>query len=175
MSGTTGVALAYERVAMLNIGTKNASGGYDATGTNAANFVLMGEGFESLEESLNPTVDEVQYISDENATKSITGYAPEWSFDGTVIKDNNVVTFLRNIAKGLVTGATAEAEVVLYDVWSVTAGTVAATKYTVAIQMDSGGSLAGGEKLKFSGSLLNQGDPVDGTFTIATSAFAASV
>jgi len=165
----------YERVAMLNIGTKNAAGGYDASGTNAADFHLMGTGFESLDDSLNPAVDEVTYISDVSATKSITAYAPEWSFDGSVIKDDDVVTFLRNIGKTLATGADAEAEVVLYDVWDASGSVVDAQKYTIAMKIDAIGTGGGGEKLKFSGALLGKGDPVEGNFNTDTDVFTADV
>ena len=157
---------------MLNIGTRNAAGGYDATGID---YHLMGEGFESIEENLNPTTDEVTYVNDRTATKSVTGYAPEWSFSGDVIKDSEVVTFLRNKAKTNASGIDAEAELVLYDVWSVVANEVAAVKYECAIAMDSAGTMVGGEKLTFSGTIMAKGDPIPGTFNTSTSAFTATV
>lgn len=171
MSDDTGVAMRYERIAYLNIGTKNASGTYDASGVD---FRLMGDGFESLDDSLNPNVDETQYISDTAASKTITGYAPEWSFDGSVIKDSDVIDFIRDIGKNLSTGSDSECEIVMYDVWDLSGSTVAAQKYICAVKVDSIGSGSGGEKLKFSGSILGKGDPVDGTFDTSALTFTAS-
>ena len=157
MAGT-GAAVRNERVAYLYTGSA---------------YYLMGTGFESLDDSLNPTVDEVTYINEVSATKTITGYAPEWSFDATVIKDDAVVSYLRNIGKTLATGGSAESNVVIFDAWDVVTGVAPAIKYPVTISMDSIGAGAGGEKLTMSGTLLGNGDPVPGDFTIATKTFVA--
>ncbi len=172
--GSTGIAIAYERVAMLNIGPHNAAGGYDAS---AINFVIMGPGFKSIDEALNPSIDEVTYVNDESATKTVTGYAPNWDFDGDVIKDDDVVAFIRNIGKTQATGADAEAQIVMFDMWDVDPAdfTVDAEMYTVAVQVDSGASITGGEKLGFKGSLLGKGDVVAGTYNTSTDTFTASV
>lgn len=162
---TTGPALRYERVAYLNTGT-----------LLSPTWSLIGEGFETLDDELNPEVDEVTYISDASATKTITAYAPEWNFDATVIKDDTVVTYLRNIGAELSTGADAETEVVMFDLWNVAIdGTVDAKKFSVAVQIDSIASGAGGEKLQMSGALLSKGDPVDGSFDTDTLVFTADV
>ena len=161
MAGT-GPAMRYERQAFLNIGT-----------SLVPVYKRMGTGFESLDDALNPAVDEVTYISDVSATKSITAYAPEWSFDGAVIKDSDVIAYLRAIGNDQATGANAETDVVLFDVWDVDPDTleVPCKQFAVAVKMDSIGGGAGGEKLTFGGSLLGKGDPVDGYFDTATDTF----
>lgn len=159
------VALRHERIAFLNIGTPTLP-----------TWKLMGTGFTDLSDSRNPEVDETQYISDESKTKSITGYGPEWSFEGDVIKDDALIERLRAIGADLKTGADAEAELVEFDAWEVAVdGTVAANKFAVAVQIDSIASGAGGEKLGFSGALLGKGDPVSGVWDTTTSTFDDSV
>jgi hypothetical protein len=166
---TSGIAMSYERIGMLNIGTKNASGGYDASGSN---FALMGKGFEKIDESTNPNVDEKTYVNDVSSTKTVTGYAPEWAFSGDVIKDNAVITFLRNIGKTQKSGSDATAEFLLYDLWAVDAsGSVVAQKYNCTVQVDDAGSIEGGSTLTFSGSILGNGSPVQGTFATSTKIF----
>ena len=161
MAGT-GPAMRYERQAFLNIGTEIAPV-----------YKRMGTGFETMDDALNPAVDEATYISDVNATKSITSYAPEWSFDGAVIKDSDVIAFIRAIGKDQATGADAETDVVLFDVWDVDPLTleVPCEKFAVAIKVDSIGGGAGGEKLTFGGSLLGKGDPTDGYFDTSDDTF----
>jgi len=156
----TGTAMRYERVAMLNTGTELAP-----------EYHLMGKGFESLDDKLNANVDEATYVSDKSASKTITGYAPEWGFDGAVIKDEDTISFLRAIGDGLATGSAAETDVVIFDVWDVDGIThiVTAKKYPVVVQMESVGSGKGGEKLGFSGTLLGNGDPIDVDFNVDTS------
>jgi hypothetical protein len=166
MADATGAAMRYEYPAFLNIGT-----------AVSPDYVLMGTGFSKLDDKLSPKIDEVVYINDVSATKTLTGYSNEWSFDATVIKDDDVVTFLRDIGKAQSTGADAETDVVMFDMWDVSAGTglVDAKRYPVTVSMESIGSGSGGEKLTMSGSLLGSGDPVDGVFDTADDTFDADV
>jgi hypothetical protein len=156
----SGTAMRYERVAMLNTGTELAP-----------EYHLMGKGFESIDDKLNANVDEATYVSDKSASKTITGYSPEWGFDGAVIKDEETVSFLRAIGDGLATGAAAETDVIIFDVWDVDVLThiVTAKRYPVVVQMESVGSGKGGEKLAFKGTLLGNGDPSDVDFNVDTS------
>lgn len=164
MAGT-GPAMRYERQAFLNIGT-----------LVAPVYKRMGTGFEAMDDALNPTVDEATYISDVNATKSITSYAPEWSFDGAVIKDSDVIAYIRAIGEDQATGVNAETSVVLFDVWDVNPSTleVPCKKFAVAVKVDSIGGGGGGEKLTFGGSLLGKGDASDGYFHTATDTFSVT-
>lgn len=157
---TTGAAMRYDAVAMLNIGT-----------ALAPVYKIMGKGFENLSDKLGAKVDETQYVNDRSASRTVTGYSPEWGFDGAVIKDDDVVTFLRAIADSQATGAGAETDMVVFDVWEVDAVTklVAAKKYPVVVQMDSVRGGKGGEKLTFAGTLLGNGDPTDVTFNTTDS------
>lgn len=161
MAGT-GAAMRYERIARLNTGT-----------AQSPVWSLMGTGFESLDDARNANVDSTQYVSDVSATNTVTGYSPELSFDGTVIKDDAVVEKLRAIGLAEATGAAAEVEIVEYDLWEVSAvdGTVPARKRTMTVVMDSVGTGAGGEKLGFSGTLQAKGDAVDGTYDTDTNTF----
>ena len=161
MAGT-GAAMRYEGVAMLNTGT-----------IDLPVYRLMGQGFDKLDDKLSPKVDSTTYISDAAETKTVTSYAPEWGFDATVIKDDAVVTFLRNLGKKLATGSAAETQIVLFDAWDVDAVSfeAPAKRFTVAVSIDfiSGGK--GGEKLTMSGTLLAKGDPLSGFFDTGNSHF----
>jgi len=168
----TGPAYRHERVAFFNTGT-----------TASPVYVLMGEGFETLDDSRNPEVDETAYVNSVNKVKTIGSYGPEWAFDGTVIKESTVIAFLRAIGDNLSIGNDAASDIVVFDMWSTTAGgdlntttgIAAAKRYPVSVQMDSTGGGPGAEKLKFSGVLLGTGDPTDGTFDTADNTFTESI
>ena len=164
-TASTGTAMRYERVAFLNTGT-----------IAAPVWALMGKGFEALDDALNPNVSEKTYVSDKSASKTITGYAPEWSIEGSVIKDEATITFLRAIGETLAVGESAEAEVIVFDLWDVDSGTkyVDGYKYPVVVQMDSIGGGSGGEELAFSGSLLANGDPTAVSFDTVNKAVVES-
>jgi hypothetical protein len=157
-------AIRYELVTYLDIGT-----------APTVTYTLMGEGFKSIEDSQNPETDSVVYVSDIAATKSLKSYAPEFSFEGDIIKDNTVIEFLRNKGKTQAVGSDAETTIVSYDVWEEVANEVPAIQYAVAVAMDTLGGGEGGEKAGFSGTLLGIGDAVQGTFNTSTHVFTADV
>lgn len=148
-----------ERVARINTGT-----------TQTPIWTLMGTGFSTLDEALNPKVESTQYISDSSSTTSVTGYEPQFSFEGDVIKNDAVIELLRAMGATLATGAGCEVEVVVYDAWeeNVTTKQAPAQKFTMAVAMDSTASGSGGEKLGFSGTLHAVGDPIQGYFDLVT-------
>ena len=159
-----GAAMRNEVVAYLNTGASFA----------VPTFTLMGTGFDKLDDELNPVEDSVTYVHEATATTTLTGYEAAWSFDATVIKDDAAVTKLRGIGKSRATGANAQCDIVTYDVWDVATGTVPAVRQKVAVVMDNISNGAGGEKLGMSGTLKAVGDPIPGTFTVATKAFVAT-
>lgn len=154
------VIMRYQRVARLNIGTEASP-----------IWELMGEGFNTLDVSLNPKIDETQYINDENASKSLTGYSPQWDFDADVIDNQKVIEYIRAIAAINGIGNEAESQILVYDLWEVSGDTVSAVRYDCIIAVDSDGSGAGGEKLSISGTIHATGDPVTGTFNVSTRTF----
>lgn len=145
----------------------------DITPASTPTYTLMGEGFTELTDSLNPEVSEKTYISDTSATKRVSSYSPEWSFEADVIKDQAIGEFLRNIGKSLSTGADCETTMVTYDMWELVGDLVPAHKHTVAVAMDSVASGAGGEDLTMNGTLMGVGDCVSGTYNVVSGVFTA--
>lgn len=149
----------------------------NTTPSTTATYSIMGTGFESLDDSRSPQTDTVTYIDDRAATKTVTGYEPEWSFEGKRLEDgdSDALDFLVGIALAESVGDDAETDIVEYDVTLVQTGEVDAYQHTVAVAMDSISKGAGGENLKFSGTLLGKGDVVAGTYNIAAGTFTPTV
>lgn len=140
-------------------------------------FEFMSSGFTDLSDSRNPDVSSKIYINDVNESKTIRKHAPEWAFSFDRLSDDAVHVAIVGIGEGQLTGSDAEAAYVEFlstDVDAIT-GLVDAKKYTVAVQVDSTGSGAGGEELVCSGVLHGVGDPVDGVWDTATNTFTADV
>ena len=71
-------------------------------------FVLMGAGFKTLDESPAAQTSSTRYINDKSASKSINGYDWTTAFDIDQIKDEKAVEFICKIGKEQLTGEDAE-------------------------------------------------------------------
>jgi hypothetical protein len=154
-------AMRNERVAFLDI----------TPGEATPTYTLMGEGFTEVNDSLNPNVTEKTYIHESSATKRVASYAPEWAFNADVIKDSDIIEFLRDIGKAQKTGVDCETTMVIFDMWEAINGEVPAYRYAVTVALDNIGNGAGGEELTMSGNLLGIGDPVSGIFNTSDDTF----
>lgn len=159
------VAMKYERQGFLNTGT-----------LAVPVWTRIGQGIKEFADSLNPVVDETAYVDDVAATKTVTGYGPEWTLEFDVIKDGTLTDYIRAIGEGLETGADAETELVVFDLWELDEGTdeCPCKKFAVAVKVDSIGGGAGGEKLTGSATLLGKGDPISGYFDVTLNEFGTS-
>lgn len=144
-------------------------------GASAANYALMGVGFNTLDENPSAQADGKTYIHERAQSNQIKSYQPSFPFDSDLIADNTAVMALYDIGRNHRTGADAEKEYVRVELFRPIASkenTFAARKFRVAVQVESF-SGGGGEAVKASGNLLGVGDFIDGEFNTATRAFTA--
>lgn len=139
----------------------------------APTWNLIGQGFNDLTEALNPIRKDSHYIHQKNGTSSVTGYAPESSFEAELDKADPVCTFIADIGRGRKTGSECETDVLIVYTWiqGSDAGKLLAYKQRIAILADNPGSGKGGESLALTGSFLYKGDPVKGDFDPKTKTF----
>lgn len=130
----------------------------------------LGEGITDATEASTPKVQTRNYINSANATSEITGYEPKITFSGDRVKGDAAQDYLMGLYRK--TGAAARTEIVQYNTWDVvSAGVYTAQRQAVAVQIDNPGSGAGGDSAKIGGVIMFRGDPVDGTYTVATETF----
>jgi len=146
----------------LNIGTKEEQ-----------DYHLMGVGFNTIDESKNPTVDSKTYVNQKSATKTITGYETSFSFDSDLIKDEATVMDLYAIGTEEKTGSDAERDYIRVELFtpiSAKENTFKAYKRRVAVECSdvSGG---GGETVVVKGNLNAVGDVIIGEFNTETKQF----
>ncbi len=150
---------------------------YLNTGTTALpTYVLMGVGFNTLDESPNAQLDSKTYIHESSQSSHVKSYQTQFPFDTDLIADETAVMTLYNIGRDQKTGADAELEYVrveLFDPVEATPNTYQARKFTVAVGVTSIAG-AGGETVKVTGTLYGVGDAVQGTFDTSTKTFTAA-
>lgn len=137
------------------------------------NYVLMGTGFNTLDESPNAQNQETTYINDKAATNYIKSYKPVFAFDTDLIADEAAVMALYDVGRNQKTGSAAEFDYVRVELFKAvadSANTYEARKFRVSCEVSSvaGG---GGETVKVTGNLNGVGDFVDGIFNITTKNF----
>ncbi|MGL5330437.1 MAG: hypothetical protein ACRDD7_14295 [Peptostreptococcaceae bacterium] len=137
-------------------------------------YVLMGTGFKSLDESPGAKMESTIYINQVSESSTITQYATKFPFTADTIADEKAVMALYNVGRDHLTGIDAEFEYIRVDLYSPgTTGKFKARKFKVAAEIsDFKGN--GGEKVEVSGTLNAVGDPIQGEFDITTKAFTES-
>ena len=136
-----------------------------------AEFVLMGAGFKTLDESPAAQTSSTRYINDKSASKSINGYDWSAAFDIDQIKDEKAVEFICKIGKEHLTGEDAETEYIIVDLTQKGQGenSYYASKFKIAVEVAS--FAATDYKQACTGNLLGIGSPVIGTFATDTRTF----
>ncbi len=144
---------------------------YLNVGKEDVEYVLMGAGYKTLDESPAAQTSSTRYINDKSASKSVTGY--DWStpFDIDQIRDEKAVDFICVIGEEQKTGADTETDYVVVDLTrkASAANSYYARKFRVAIEVAS--FAASDYKMTCTGNLLGIGDPVIGTFQTETKTF----
>lgn len=136
-------------------------------------YVLMGTGFNTLDENPTAQNQETIYISDKSATNYIKSYKPVFAFDTDLIASEEAVMALYDVGRNRRTGSDAEFDYVRVELFKPVSGsenTYEARKFRVSCEV-SGVSGSGGETIKVTGNLNGVGDFTDGTFNITTKAF----
>ena len=133
---------------------------------------LLGTGFTSLNESPSPKVNSDAYISDKNASPTITGYENSFPYDAHMIQDEDALMALYRVGRDQLVGEDAEFDLVRVDLYEAgsTANTYPARKFHVACEPgDTNGDPT--DITTTSGTLHQIGDLVQGTFNTETKTF----
>lgn len=166
MSETTGkrdVVQRHQIADYLNIGT-----------SESPNWVLMGVGFTSLNETFGAESESSKYVNEASESSSVTSYKTVFPFEAHLIKSQEAVNALYTVGRNHLVGAEAEFEycrVELFDGKASAESTYAARKFLVSAEVSS---IEGDKKQSVKGNLNAVGDPVDGYFNTKTPAFTAA-
>ena len=166
MSETTGkrdVVQRHQIADYLNIGT-----------SESPNWVLMGVGFTSLNETFGAESESSKYVNEASESSSVTSYKSVFPFEAHLIKSQDAVNALYTVGRNHLVGAEAEFEycrVELFDGKASAESTYAARKFLVSAEVSS---IEGDKKQSVKGNLNAVGDPVDGYFNTKTPAFTAA-
>lgn len=150
----------------LNVGTEES-----------AEWVLMGTGFTTLDESPGAQTESVKYVNESSSSSTVTGYETSFSFEAEHIIEEKAVDSLYMVGRNHYTGSDAEFEYCRVELWNkatgsgVTANSYEARKFKVSCEVSDYG---GENKQSISGNLNAVGDPVLGTFDISTKKFTAA-
>lgn len=165
MSETTGkrdVVQRHQIADYLNIGT-----------SESPNWVLMGVGFTSLNETFGAESESSKYVNEASESSSVTSYKSVFPFEAHLIKSQEAVNALYTVGRNHLAGAEAEFEycrVELFEGKASAESTYAARKFLVSVEAST---LEGDKKQSVKGNLNAVGDPVDGYFNTKTPAFTA--
>ena len=166
MSETTGkrdVVQRHQIADYLNIGT-----------SESPNWVLMGVGFTSLNETFGAESESSKYVNEASESSSVTSYKSVFPFEAHLIKSQEAVNALYTVGRNHLVGAEAEFEycrVELFEGKASADSTYAARKFLVSAEVSS---IEGDKKQSVKGNLNAVGDPVDGYFNTKTPAFTAA-
>lgn len=165
MSETTGkrdVVQRHQIADYLNIGT-----------SESPNWVLMGVGFTSLNETFGAESESSKYVNEASESSSVTSYKTVFPFEAHLIKSQEAVNALYTVGRNHLVGAEAEFEycrVELFEGKASADSTYAARKFLVSVEAST---IEGDKKQSVKGNLNAVGDPVDGYFNTKTPAFTA--
>lgn len=165
MSETTGkrdVVQRHQIADYLNIGT-----------SESPNWVLMGVGFTSLNETFGAESESSKYVNEASESSSVTSYKSVFPFEAHLIKSQEAVNALYTVGRNHLVGAEAEFEycrVELFEGKASAESTYAARKFLVSVEAST---LEGDKKQSVKGNLNAVGDPLDGYFNTKTPAFTA--
>lgn len=103
----------------LNLGT-----------STAPNYVLMGVGFTTLDESPGAQTSSKKYVNEKTTSTSITSYETQFPFESDLIKSQDAVIALYNVGRNHYTGEDAEFEYVRVELWDAMADNYVLTSDT---------------------------------------------
>ena len=133
-----------------------------------ASYNIIGPGVTELSVAYNPQTSTNQYIHEDVANTDMTGYQPNAPVTGQAVPGDPVFDFVNEMRENLPIGSDAYTDVVLVDIFSKQgAGSYAATRQPVSIQIDSYGGAAS-DPLSIGYTINWRGNGVKGTFNPAT-------
>ena len=135
-------------------------------GDGEPTWAKMGKGITSQKISYNPTVTTEQYIDEDNAYSSVDSYAPSLDGQQTCYKGEPVFEYIEALRQKRAVGTELETEVLFVYLYDGAENAYKAEKNACVIQLgDYGGD--GGGNIQLSYTIGLNGDPVQGTATIA--------
>ena len=130
----------------------------------------FGKGISSLPISYGAKTSSETYVDEDNATTTVDGYELSMDTEQTAIKGEPIFDFVDTIRKGLKTGTDCETEVVLANIYDMTAtsGTYSgsAQRFNATIAVTDF-ELNGGEIAKIKYKVSLNGNPKDANVSIA--------
>lgn len=142
-------------------------------GEDAENYVLMGVGFNTLDENPAAKIDKKAYINDRSASGTITGYENTFAFDTDLIADEQAVMALYDVSRDQKTGGDAQFDYIRTELFKPVAdeeNTYEARKFRVACEVTSVNG-AGTEIVRVAGNLHQVGNLTLGQFNTTTKIF----
>ena len=150
-----------------------ASGGFDAAKASPT-WSLVGDGVTELSVSYNPQTNTEQYIHEDVARTTITGYQPNSAVTAQAKKGDEVYDYINAMRRTLPIGDSAISEVVLVDRYEeAKSNGFPATRQEVTIQIDSYGGAAS-DPLSIGYTVNWNGVPQQGYFKVDTLAYSDS-
>lgn len=139
--------------------------------TETPEYVLLGDGINSLTEDFNPEQDTKHYINHASGSTKVKSYTPSISVEKEYIQGEKLQEWIDEKVKVLPTGADAESDYVRVNILEKPeAGKYKAVRRRCSYQFDSIGGDAGGDIVN-SMTLGGIGEGEQGTFDITTSTF----
>lgn len=141
----------------------------------AADYAMIGDGVTELTVNYNPQSKTEQFINQDSADTSITGYQPSVPVTMQAKKGDKVFEFVNGLRKARAIGEEAETDIVNVDAFEAKAedGGYPAEKQRVSVQIDSFAGPAT-DPLSISFTLNYKGDAEQGTFNTSTKTFASA-
>lgn len=104
---------------------------YLNVGTEAApEWVLMGTGFTTLDESPGAQTESVKYVNEASSSSCVTGYETSFPFEAEHIVEEEAVDAIYMVGRNHYTGSDAEFEYCRVELWNkASGGSASATAY----------------------------------------------
>ncbi|MBE5867988.1 MAG: hypothetical protein E7293_03395 [Lachnospiraceae bacterium] len=137
-------------------------------------YELIGDGVTDLSISYNPQTKTEQFINQDSADTTVTGYQPNAPVTQQAKKGNPVFEFVNALRKSRAIGEDAETTIVTVDAFEDGVdGAYPAEQQKVSVQIDSFGGPAS-DPLSIGYTLNYKGDAIPGTFNPKTKEFVAA-
>lgn len=152
--------LRHQRIYYINIGSEDKP-----------EWVLLGDGINSLTVDMGSTVEDDHYIIFENGTSTRTGINKSWSISGDMIVGDKAQDYILSLSDKL--GSEAEGSMVEVDTWKTTDtdGVYEARKYGVLYDTTNDGGGDAGSSLQIEVTIHSLNDYTTGTWNKATKTF----
>ncbi|MCD8208334.1 MAG: hypothetical protein LUD72_10390 [Bacteroidales bacterium] len=138
--------------------------------SDSPNWVLMGTGFTTLDESPGAQTETSKYVNEVTSSTEVVSYESTFDFEADQVISEDAVNAIYEVGRNHKVGQDAEFEYVRVELWDPDASgnEYAARKFDVAVEVST---ISGENKQIIDGTLHAIGDPVLGTFNTANKSF----